>query len=127
MFGVHIYIIVVAADVLSSAKSFIVLSTEHSACDPQRESYNYCGDECLVCVCGVHVWCACVVCVCGVHLWCACVMCVCGVRVFGWMEFRFLWLSGQDGYGVYSIGREPRGGATPLKTPDSKLCDWSMS
>ena len=31
---------------------------------------------CVLCVCGVCVWCACVVCVCGVRVWCACVVCV---------------------------------------------------
>ena len=43
---------------------------------------------CVVCVCGVCVWCVCV-CVCGVCVWCVCVcvwcvcvvcvVCVCGV------------------------------------------------
>ena len=40
------------------------------------------GDDvwCVVCVCGVCVWCVCVVCVCGVCVWCVwcviwCVVC----------------------------------------------------
>ena len=36
-------------------------------------------DACVVCLCGVLVWCACVVCLCGVFVWCACVVCLCGI------------------------------------------------
>jgi hypothetical protein len=37
---------------------------------------------CVVCVCGVCVWCVCVVCVSGVCVWYVCVVCVCSVCVW---------------------------------------------